>query len=420
MPIPFKAAIDLEKNELQNARVQNLASDPGTPVAGQVYYNTTSNVLKYYTGSTWVTLGRLDQISAPTGDVNLNSQRVTNLATPTATTDAATKGYVDAVAQGIDAKASVKAATTANITLSGAQTIDGVSCVAGDRVLVKNQTTGSQNGIYVVAAGSWTRAGDMDAWTEVPGAFTFVESGSTLADTAWVCSSDPGGTLGSTAITWVQFGSAASYTASGGVSLVGNDFRLADMAATSVKGRSAGSTGAPADITASADNQVLRRASGTLAFGTIDTAAIGSGTLAAARMPALTGDVTTSAGTVATTIANNAVSNVKLADMATQTIKGRTTTGTGDPEDLTAAQVRAIIGAPRSYVANVGATSSGAVTVTHSLGTRDVQVQVYRIASPYETIYCDCERTDTNTVTLRFGADYAVDTFRIVVQASGV
>lgn len=420
MAIPFKSAIDLEKNELQNARVQNLSGDPSTPVAGQIYYNTVSAALKYYTGSTWIVLGRLDQITAPTADVSLNSHKITSLATPTADTDAATKAYVDSLAQGLDGKASVKAATTANIALSGAQTIDGISCVAGDRVLVKDQTTASGNGIYVVAAGAWTRATDMDAWTEIPGAFVFVEQGTTWADSGWLCSADAGGTLGTTNITWVQFSQAGVILAGTGLTKSGNTISLANMAALSVKGNATNATAAPTDIVAGSDTHVLRRSGTTLGFGTIDTSAIGSGTLAAARMPALTGDVTSSAGTVATTIAAGAVTNAKLADMATQTIKGRATAGTGDPEDLTAAQVRSIIGAPRYYVANVGATSGGAVTVTHSMGTRDVQVQVYRIASPYETIYCDVERTDANTVTLRFGADYAVNTFRIVVTAVGV
>lgn len=116
---------------------------------------------------------------------------------------------------GLDPKASVKAATTANITLSGTQTIDGVALAVGERVLVKNQTTSSQNGIYVVASGAWSRATDMDAWSEVPGATTIVENGTTLADSGWLCSADQGGTLGSTAITWLPwFGSGIYQTAS--------------------------------------------------------------------------------------------------------------------------------------------------------------------------------------------------------------
>ncbi len=175
---------------------------------------------------TQVRTSRLDQMSAPTADVSLNSRKITSLADPVAAQDAATKNYVDSVAQGLDIKASVVAATTANITLSGAQTIDGVSVVAGDRVLVKNQTTGSQNGIYVAAAGAWTRAVDMDAWSELPGAFTFIEGGTTLADTGWVCTAAAGGTLGTTAIGFAQFSSTGSYQAGNGLSLAGSTFAV--------------------------------------------------------------------------------------------------------------------------------------------------------------------------------------------------
>lgn len=410
------SALNLTQQELQNAKIQNLASDPGTPVAGQIYFNTTSLTLKFYTGSVWITLGRLDQISAPTASVSMNSQLLTNLATPVNNSDAATKAYVDGIAQGIDAKASVRAATTANITLSAPQTVDGVSVIAGDRVLVKDQSTASQNGIYVVAAGAWTRAEDMDAWTEVPGAFAFVEEGTTWADSGWICSANAGGTLNTTNITWVQFSQAGVILAGTGLTKSGVTISMADMAATSVKGRSAGSTGAPADIAASADNQVLRRSGGTLAFGTIDTAAIGSGTLAAARMPALTGDVTTTAGAVATTIANNAVTNAKAADMATSTIKGRVTAGTGDPEDLTAAQARTVLGIAGQYAADVGNGSLTDITVNHALNTRDVVVSVHRNSSPWDTILCDVERTDANNVTLRFAVAPTAAQYRVVVK----
>lgn len=122
---------------------------------------------------------RTNGARALTGDQSFGGFKATNLATPSASTDAATKAYVDsAVASAVDWKPSVRAATTANITLSGAQTIDAVSVSAGDRVLVKNQSTGSQNGIYVAAAGAWSRATDADADAEVTsGLATVVEEG---------------------------------------------------------------------------------------------------------------------------------------------------------------------------------------------------------------------------------------------------
>ena len=166
----------------------------------------------------------LNDVAAPTADFSVGGFKLTNLADPVVSQDAATKAYVDTVAQGLDPKGSVRAATTADITLSGAQTIDGVTVVAGDRVLVKNEATPATNGIYVVAAGAWTRSTDADTWNELISAFTFVEEGTVNADTGWVCSIDAGGTLGTTAVTFTQFSGAGSYFAGSGLVLTGNTF----------------------------------------------------------------------------------------------------------------------------------------------------------------------------------------------------
>lgn len=154
----------------------------------------------------------LSTIASPTTDVSLASHKITNLATPTLTTDAATKGYVDTAIQGLDAKGSVRVATTANITLSGTQTIDGIAVAAGDRILVKDQTTASANGIYVVATGTWARATDADTWAELQSAYVFAEQGTTNADKGFVCTVDTGGTLGTTSVTWVTFTNVAAAT----------------------------------------------------------------------------------------------------------------------------------------------------------------------------------------------------------------
>lgn len=203
--------LDMLLNELLNARIQNLAANPVSPVEGQIYYNTATKSFQFYNGTGWVALGYLNQITA-TGAVSVNNNLISNVSTPIADSDAATKGYVDTMAQGLDAKNSCRVSTTANITLSGTQTIDGIAVIAGDRVLVRLQNTTSQNGIYVVAAGAWTRALDMDVWDEFPGAFVFVEQGTAFADSGWVCTVDRGGTIGTTAVTWVQFSQAGSFT----------------------------------------------------------------------------------------------------------------------------------------------------------------------------------------------------------------
>ena len=170
----------------------------------------------------------LNAITAPTSDLNLNSKRLINVADPTSSTDGATKQYVDNTAQGLDVKPSVVAATTTNITLSGTQTVDGVALTAGNRILVKDQSTPANNGVYIVGVGAWNRSVDLDVWTEFPGSFLFVEQGTVNADTGWVCTSDAGGTLGTTAVTWTQFSGAGTIVDGIGLLKTGNtlDVRL--------------------------------------------------------------------------------------------------------------------------------------------------------------------------------------------------
>ncbi|MFM8531304.1 MAG: hypothetical protein ACKOD2_16845 [Ilumatobacteraceae bacterium] len=169
---------------------------------------------------------KISDLATPTVDFSVGSNRILFVATPVAGTDAANKNYVDSVAQGLDAKPSVRAATTANITLSGTQTIDGVALSANERVLVKNQSIGTQNGIYAVSAGSWTRVSDADEIDKLRSAFVFVEQGTVNGDTGWTCTVDLGATWGATALTWVQFSGAGSYIAGSGLTLTGSAFSI--------------------------------------------------------------------------------------------------------------------------------------------------------------------------------------------------
>jgi hypothetical protein len=155
---------------------------------------------------------------------------VTLQGTPTNATDAVTKAYADALANGLSWKTSVIAASDADIDLTtgGLLTIDGVTLVAGDRVLVKDQTNDDENGIYIAAAGAWIRSPDMDELTpidEINGAAAFVEQGTTWADTAWVQTAQVN-TLGTDPILWTQFAGPGSYTAGTGLQLIGNEFSL--------------------------------------------------------------------------------------------------------------------------------------------------------------------------------------------------
>ena len=174
-----------------------------------------------------VRANRLDQMAAPTGSVSANSQKITNLADPTSDNDAANKGYVDGVAQGLDVKDSVVAATTANITLSGTQTIDGVSVSADNRVLVKNQSTGSQNGLYLCKAGSWVRTDDLAAGADAAGMFTFVEQGTANGDKGFVCTTNKGSaSVGSDSLAFSQFSSSGDVTAGDGLDKSGSELSV--------------------------------------------------------------------------------------------------------------------------------------------------------------------------------------------------
>jgi len=188
-------------------------------------------------------------------------------ATPSGATDLVNKQYVDYFAAGLSWKQPVNAASMANITsLSGLQTIDTVSLVAGNTVLVKNQTAAADNGIYLVSSGAWTRSVGGDTWDEYVGAIVFVISGS-QADSAWYSSAQPGGTLGTTAINWYNFSVASTYTAGTGLTLTATQFSITNTAVTAAAYGSATQVGT---FTVNAQGQL------TLAGNTTITPAVGS------------------------------------------------------------------------------------------------------------------------------------------------
>lgn len=170
-------------------------------------------------------------------NVNITGGTITGLSSPTNPSDAANKSYVDTLALGLDFKNSCRAATTANITLSGEQTIDGVATVTGNRVLVKNQSTASQNGIYLVSTGAWTRSNDADASFKVTsGLYTFVEEGSTNINNSYVLITPDPITLNSTSLTFVQFSGAGSIIAGTGLQKTGNTLSIDTSIVTTLTG----------------------------------------------------------------------------------------------------------------------------------------------------------------------------------------
>ena len=367
----FGVAVDLQKNELQNARVQNLAGAPSAPVAGLVYFDTTTEVLYWYDGAVWVPakdagggsptgaaggvlagtypnpsfavdpyaranhtgtqlaatisdfntavrLNTVAQLAAPAAALSMNGQKITNLGDPVLVSDATNKSYVDNAVAGLSWKDSVRVRAAANVNIAApGTTVDGVTMVAGDRVLLSAQTTGGQNGLYVWNGSgiAMTRALDADTAGELVGMAVFIEEG-TSADTGWTLTTNAPIVVGTTALAFAQFNGAASFTAGNGLTQTGN---------------------------------------------TID---VGAGT-----------------GIV----------------VAADTVSIDTTVVT------------------RRYAAFIGDGAATSFVLTHGLATRDVLVQVWPNSGVYDTVETDVERTSTTTVTIRFSVAPGLGSYRVLI-----
>lgn len=314
--------------------------------------------------ATTVKAYKLNEFAAPTAAVSMGSQKITDLAAPTLGSDAVTKDYADALRAGISVKDPVRVASTTNVAIAtgGLLTIDGVTVAAGNRVLLKNQTTASENGIYVAGSGAWVRSTDADntpGSEVVAGMAVWVNEGTTNADSRWVLTTNDSITLGSTALTFTK------------------DFQAADI----VAGTGLTKTGSTLNVVGTA-NRITANADG------IDIASTYAGQTSITTLGTITAG-TWNASTIAVA-------------------KG----GTGA---TTAAAARTNLGAAGKYAADIGDGSATTIDVIHNLGSLDVVVQLKDKNSPANMVMCDVQYKDANTVTLLFGTAPTSAQYRVVI-----
>jgi hypothetical protein len=427
----FLTNIDLNSNQLINAKFEALATNPTTGnFEGRMYFNTATFTLMVYANAGWrksvhsiasgggagiaealtvsesngtVTLtlnvadtdsaglmpaamwqALTDATDAATASklVKRDAQGNAKVADPTDAAHIATKGYVDAARQGLDVKASVRVATTGAVLLASGleagDVIDGITLAEGDRVLVKNQGTASENGIYVAvasAAGAASRAPDADSSAKVTtGMFTFVSEGTVNGDNGFVLTTNDAITLGTTSLEFVQFSGAGQVIAGNGLTKDGNTL---DVVGTADR------------ITANANS--------------VDIAStyVGQSTI-------------TTLGTITTGVWNG--TDVAVADGGTGASTAATArqnlgivTSAGTSTTSTPALARI---AKQACAASAAGTSS--TVVTHLFNSSDVIVQIYEVSSG-ATVVGDVVRTNADTVTVTLLGTITAGDYTIVV-----
>jgi len=253
---------------------------------GQPFYATTNPIQSGLTitnstidsttiGATTPSTGVFTNITTTTGQITTQ---------PSGATDIVNLLALQSYAAGISWKQPVACATTANITLSGLQTIDTYTTLSGDRVIVKNQSTSANNGIYIASSGAWSRSTDADTWNELVSAIAFIEYGS-QAGGAWFCTVTPGGTLGVTPVTWAQFTTSATYSAGTGLSLTGYTFSITN---TGTAGTYGSASAVPVFVT-NAQGQVTSVTNTSIAIANTQVSGLGTMSTQNANNVAITG-----------------------------------------------------------------------------------------------------------------------------------
>jgi len=394
------------------------------------------------------------------GDVALGGNKITGLGTPTASTDAATKGYVDAAVSGLEPHPACAAATTgtlasitggsvtydngasgvgATLTLGVAlTTLDGFALTNGDRILVKNEATAANNGIYVRTSSTvLTRATDFDAPSEIVGGdYTFVTNGTLYNSTGWV-NTDNVVTVGTTAVTWVQFSGAGTYTAGAGLTLTGSQFAHADTSSVSnVNSDNSGNTviqdialtfdtyghvtaATVATATIVVNNGILSASAGTAGATNTTVALNFSGAYSANESadrtinpvvgPALTALASTMTGAGTGFLRKNGADTYSLDTNTYLTSAGAVTSFSAGTTGLTPSTgtVGAITLAGTLNIANGGTGATTASAARTALGATTVGANIFTLTNPSAITFLRINAD--NSVTARAAADFRGD-----------
>lgn len=267
--------------------------------------------------TTPVTTAVIDNVTLTTGTIST---------TPTASDDLVNKAYVDSAAQGLQLLQPAAVATTANITLSGLQTIDGYLTLVGDRVLVKDQSSAQYNGVYIAAIGAWSRSTDTNTYLELQNIYLFVTNGTVNAGTAWGTTNHGAGTIDVTPINWVQTQNTQIYTAGTGLTLAANQFSITN---TGVTAATKGSASKTVTATVNAQGQLTSLTDQDIAIANTQVSGLGTMSTQAANNVAITGGAING-----TTIGASAAAAVTGTTITATTFSGAGTGLTGTASGL--------------------------------------------------------------------------------------